>query len=216
MTTAMARMTRDEVTRGTTSAVKTLNAVPTMTRMPRTSAARRRAVSTPSSCHAAPRGHRGEARSPRGRMARIDGAVPTRVDRYRGTHGGAGTRGGRRGGVAALVAPTPRAIARSLARPGQEGHGPSDGALLRPGTRRSDLFWMDRWSDRTQGLDNLPATVHPAEGSESMVPEEHRHRREVDRYRPDAHGGRSRDSQGQGRRPLGRRLCQPIKHRGPG
>src|SRR3984957_5731858 len=72
----MARMSRDEVARGTTSPVKTLNAVPTMTRMPRTRAARRRAVSTPSSCHAAPRRHRGGVRSPRRRGARNDGAVP--------------------------------------------------------------------------------------------------------------------------------------------
>ena len=84
----MARMSRDDVTRGTTSAVKTLNAVPTMTRMPRTSAARRRAVSTPSSCHAAPRGHRGGVRSPRGRVGEDRwGRFRSRVDRYRGTHG---------------------------------------------------------------------------------------------------------------------------------
>ena len=45
--------------------------------------------------------------------------------------------------------------------------------------------WIDGQTGR-QGLDHVPATVHPAESSESMVPEEHRHRREVDRRRPDA------------------------------
>ena len=36
---------------------------------------------------------------------------------------------------------------------------------------------------------HVPAAVHPAESSESLVPEEHRHRREVDRRRSDATSG---------------------------
>src|SRR5271154_4724679 len=73
MTLATVRMARDEVTRGTTRAVKTLSAVEPTMKIPAISPPRRRTVSIPTSCHVG-RGPSPTRRSQHG--SGLDGYIP--------------------------------------------------------------------------------------------------------------------------------------------